>query len=214
MAKTDPTFQAVRSSPRPIEYAGNGTTYGHYRLSTVTGATVSLTAADPILSFRWTNEDANMVLLRITAAGAILTDITTAVALPLEAVVARSFTASDSAGTAITVGAFQKTRTDMGSSRVADARVATTGKLTAGTRTLDTYGFGGANIACGPTVTNAGSVSLPVDLYNALIPGSHPVVLEANEGFIVRVPIAANTSGSVRYTFTVEWAEVPDVTGF
>lgn len=209
MAKTDPTFEASRVSLRPIEYANGATVYGHYRVATVTGATVSLTANDPILSFRWTSSEANAVLLRLGVSGQITSNITTAVGFDLEAVIARGFTASDSAGTAVTVANFQKARTSMGSSLVGDFRVATTGKLTAGTRTLDSYGFGRVNIATGPTVTNAGSMSLPVDLYKADVSGIYPVTLKANEGFIVTAPIAANTSGAIRYTFTVEWAEVP-----
>lgn len=209
MAKTDAAFKAGRTTPRPVGYTEGNTVYGHYKVATVTGATVSLTANDPIVSFRWTSNVANAILQRIIVTGNITSDITTACNFDLQAVVARSFTASDSAGTAITVAATNKARSSMGATLVGDFRIATTGKLTAGTRTLDNYAFGQVNVPMAPTVTNLGSASLPIDLYNASNSSAHPILLAANEGFIIRNLVAGNTSGGVRYTFTFEWAEVP-----
>lgn len=201
----DTTFGAGRVSVKPIEYGA----YGHYRANLVTGATVSLTAGDPIASFRWTSATANAVLLRATLNASITSNITTAVPCPLELIKATGFTASDSAGTSSQPGSTQKNKSTMGNSLVGDLRVATTGKLTAGTRTLDALGFAYAIPQFTPNVTNAGSASYPVDMYIIDTFGAHPMVFTANEGFILRAPVAGNTSGGVQYTLTIDWAEVP-----
>lgn len=212
------TFRAGSVSLRPVDYYssvyGN---FGHYSIVTTSGATVGLTAADPILSFRWTSIVANALLLRLNVTAGITASTSAGIPYLLEAVIARSFTASDTAGTAVTMSSLQKMRTNMANSAVADIRISTTAKLTAGTRTLDTLGFGAAYLPFSITVTTVGSTSLPVDLYKWDVSGRHPVVLAANEGFVVRAPVALNTAGSVAYTFTVDWAEVPfpaDIVGF
>lgn len=210
MATITPTFGALNVSQRPIEYVS--TQYGpmgHYAIAVTSGATVSLTANDPILSYRWTSTVANAVLLRVAFTSAVTASITTPVVVGLEAVFARAFTVADSAGTASTLSNMQKLRSSMGNSLLGDLRVSTTAKLTAGTRTLDTGAFGGGNAVLFPTVTNIGSASAPVELYKYDGSGRHPVVFAAQEGFIVRCPVALNTSGSIAHTFTVEWAEVP-----
>lgn len=199
-----PTFGAGNVSLKPIEYGA----YGHFRVVASTGATVSLTAGDPILSWRWTSTSANAILLRLEVASNISSNITTAVNFDLQAQKATSWTASDSAGTAISSPT--RGRTTMGASQLGDFRIATTGKLTAGTRTLDTNAFGFTNLPMTPTITNVGSATFsPIDLYKWDVTGEHPLLFVANEGFVVTIPVAANTSGGVRHTFTVEWAEVP-----
>lgn len=206
----DTTFQAGRVSIRPIEFGA----FGHFRANLVTGATVSLTAGDPIASFRWTSNVANAVLLRARVNAAITSNITTAVACPLELIKATGFTASDSSGTASQPGSTQKNRSTMATSLVGDLRVASTGKLTAGTRTLDALGFAYSVPQFTPNVTNAGSVSYPDDMYLIDSYGQYPMTFAANEGFILRAPIAGNTSGGVQYTLTLDWAEVPVNTNF
>lgn len=201
----DSTFQAGRVSIRPLEFGP----YGHFRANLVTGATVSLTAGDPIASFRWTSSTANAVLLRARLNAQITANITTAVAVPVELIKATGFTASDSGGTASQPGSTQKNRSTMNSSLVGDLRVATTGKLTAGTRTLDALGFAYSIPQFTPNVTNAGSVSYPDDMYLIDSYGEYPMTFAANEGFILRTPIAGNTSGAVQFTLTLDWAEVP-----
>ncbi len=212
------TFRAGSVSLRPVDYfSSTYGNFGHYSIVTTSGATVGLTATDPILAFRWTSIVANVVLLRIGVSAGITASTSAGIPYLLEAVIARAYTASDTAGTAVTMSALQKMRTNMGNSAVADIRISTTAKLTAGTRTLDTLGFGAQNLPFLPVATTVGSASIPVDLYKWDPSGKHPVVLAANEGFIVRAPVALNTAGSVAYTFTVDWAEVPfatDIVGF
>ena len=208
--QVDPTMSAGRVSVWPLDYVSGGTNYGSYRSVLVSGATVSLTAGDPILSFRWTSTVANAVLHRIIVNANVTSNITTAVNFDLQALFARGFTAADSAGTAsLPPAAMQKSKTVMGNSLVGDLRIATTGKLTAGTRTLDTYGFGFLNIQLFPNTTNVGSCSYPAELYRWDVAQEYPVTFGANEGFIVQAVVAGNTSGGMRYTFTLDWAEVP-----
>lgn len=215
---TDPTFGSGRISLRPLEYVSGSKTFGFYRARASSGACVAVTATGELLSFRWTATTANAILLRLTATANVTADITPAAASPnydLEAVIARSYSVTDTGGTAVTPGAFQMGRATMGNSLVSDIRVATTAKLTAGTRTLDTFGFGFANLRMmGGLSTNVGACSVPVDLYAWDDPREYPITFAQNEGFVVRAQSAGNTGGSVRYTFTVSWAEVPASTSF
>lgn len=201
----NPTFGAGNVTLKPVEYGS----YGHFRFVASTGATVSLTAGDPILSWRWTSTAANAILCRLSVTSNISGNVTTTVNYDLAATKATSWTASDSAGTAIASPSKGYT-TKMGASQLGDARISTTGKLTAGTRTLDTNAFGFVNLPMqGPIATNVGACTVPLDMYKWDMSSEHPLLFVANEGFIVTTPVAANTSGSVRHTFTVDWIEVP-----
>lgn len=179
---------------------------GQYTVAAVSGATTGLSAGNPILSFRWTDTVAMAVFTRITASAVINTAFGTAQAIDIDAIIARSFTVVDSGGTAITIGASNpKNQSGMGPSLVADLRIATTGTLTAGTRTLDSnpiasLAFGGNSNALGNADTR--------DLYLWNRNGQYPIVLSANEGLILRVPTAQGATGKVVYYITLEWAEV------
>ncbi len=210
MAILTDSFQAGKVTIRPIDYTSTTYgTFGHFGIVATSGATVTLTAADPIFSFRWTSIVANCILLRLAVSSAITASTSASIPIGLEAVIARNFTASDTAGTAVTMAGLQKFRSSMGNSVVGDIRISTTAKLTAGTRTLDTLGFGFQNLPLLPVTTTVGSSSVAVDLFKADVPGLYPVTFGANEGFVVRCPVATNTAGSIAYTFTVNWAEVP-----
>lgn len=188
---------------------------GHYSATLITGATTGMAANAPIASFRWTDTGQSStspnlaiprvaVILNIDAGAVITTAFTAGQSVDIEAIVARAFTASDSGGTQIT--APSRARANMQPSLVGDLRVATTGGLTAGTRTLDGSGFACATIY---TQNAAGCGDMQQSIYAVEATGVHPIVLTTNEGIILRVPTAQGAAGVVKYYLTITWAEVP-----
>lgn len=194
-------------SPRPPAIG----TLGGYRLDAETGAIAATLAANsPLFSFRWGDATRLAIIEHISVSVAVSAAITTAVAMSLEAIIARGFTASDSAGTQIVFtnnsGKSNADKTSMGGTLVTDVRIAATGTLTAGTRTLDNNGFGGVNFGTGTAV---GTTPLAkVDLYRASAPDGYPIILAQNEGFIIRNPDAGPATGTFKIMVSIGWTEV------
>jgi hypothetical protein len=211
---------ALRVAPGPFDHTSPYVILGHYRTNLITGTTVSLAANSPIASLRWSDGSRLLLLIRLEAYAQVAAAITAATLVDLEAIIARGFTAADSGGTAIALtGLNQLNRSgNMKPSLVGDLRVATTGQLTAGTRTLDGVGFGFATWSqlsaptLGATANTAVAVgagdSTPRVLYKLDVPGQYPVVLSQNEGIILRNSTAGPVTGGIRYAITAEWAEV------
>lgn len=204
----DATYGALRQSPRPYDHAvpGIGRLLGHYSVGVPTGATTVIAGGGAIFSMRWTDNAALYVLERITVSMGISTVFTTAQVLDIDAIVARGFTAADTGGTSVTLtGQNQKNRSNnMGTSSVADMRVATTAALGAGTKTLDAQAFATAAFTQNNTL-GSGSV---VELYKNDKPGQHPQVFLANEGINIRLPTTQGAAGVVKYYINIDWAEI------
>jgi hypothetical protein len=123
-------------------------------------------------------------------------------------VLARSFTASDSAGTAITLtGNSMKKRTGMGTTLVTDIRKsAVAAGLTAGTRTLDADPVLSMPVTSTITAVNTSLYAADLDFDSGT---AHPIVFSQNEGFIVRGPsIVFGAAGTANLIVDVAWAEV------
>lgn len=163
----------------------------------------TLAANSPLFSFRWSDATYLCIPDEIRVVVTVSGVITTSVATALELVIARSFTASDTGGTALTLtGNNNKFRTSHATSLVGDARIATTGTLTAGTRTLDNSAFSHA-----PFVTGT-AVGRPLDttvLYKRT--DLFPIVLAQNEGFIIRNSAAGPATGTFVVHVYVRWFE-------
>ena len=195
-------------------------TRGHYAVSAQTGAIAAGMAANgQILNFRWTDADHLAIITDITCTGMIATTAFAVGAITLKATVARAFTASGSGGGTVDFGGDSNVdnaalRTAMADSLVADFRVATTAALTAGTQALEandlgqitTHSSGGWSAAT-PII---GSIYLPTNvLFKAeLEDAQFPLVLSADEGFVVRatVPATGVWIGGIQ----VKWAEVEE----
>ena len=200
-------------NPRPPAFGA----LGYYRQVAVSGnIAATLAAASPLFSFRWGNAS-NLCLIQSIRVGCIVTaSITAAVAFDLSVFIARGFTASDTGGTAVGVpAAMQKMRTSMGSSLVTDFRMATTGTLTAGTRTLDTNPIGRIQGTSGAAAGSAAAAGLlffgssnPQPLYVRDNNDHHPLILAQNEGFVVTAPLAGPATGTFSLLVQVEWGEV------
>lgn len=180
-------------------------TVSTYAMVVSSGLTTAIAVDSPVLSLRAAAAPYTTIVtaLRVTALTA--TGFASAFNLPLEVMIARGFTASDSGGTAATLtGNEGKTRTSDPTSHLVDLRVPTTAALTAGTRTLDTnpvllvsFAVGtAANVlaANGSTIATAGD--------------QPPIVLAPNEGLIIKTGIVYPATGTLQFRFQLVWSEV------
>ena len=177
---------------------------GLYIAGVTTGTiAATLAAASPLFSFRWGSTTRLCVLDFISLGVSVNGVITTSVSMPLELVIARSFTASDSGGTALTLtGNNNKYRTSFDTSLVTDARIATTGTLTAGTRTLDSQAA-----AMLPCVTGT-AIGVPLTMTTIYARSSlFPIVLAQDEGFIIRNQSAGPATGTFTLHGQMRWFE-------
>jgi hypothetical protein len=198
VAEVESASRAIRTVPRYVDPGA----LGSYSLGMTSGAmAVALAANSPVFSFRWGN--ANIAVVRKVwftmtfgigfAAGASVINL----------IVARSFSASDTGGTGATLTTNNcKLRTNMGTTLLTDARIATTGTLTAGTRTLDAQPISAMGWNTGTT-----STTYEFPLFEANMgAGEYPLVLAQNEGFV----ITGNVAGTGTWTFGVRvaWDEL------
>ncbi len=199
------TFRAVRFTPRPIDHGA----FGHYRLVTTVALVVTQAANGTLFSFRWGDATRLCVVNKIRLS-CMQTAAATATIMPsFEVVLARSFTASDSVGTAVTLtGNNMKKRTSMGTTLVTDIRkAAVAAGLTAGTRTLDADAI--IQLPTNQSITTPNPNLYVAELEPGVSDGNHPLVLAQNEGFIVRGPtVVFGAAGTANLVVDVSWAEV------
>jgi hypothetical protein len=195
---------------KPQDYG----TLGHYQVSVQTGAIgAGMAANGELFQLRWTDATRLCVIQKISCNGLFASTAFTAGALTIAATIARSFTASGTGGTALTLtGDNAQLRSSMGASLVGDARVSTTAALGAGTKTLDTQ-----NIGLITTHTSGGTGSATPIIGSIYLPttelflcdtdsGEHPIVLAQNEGIVIRATVPA--TGVWTAGFTIKWAEL------
>ena len=177
---------------------------GLYTIGVISGSIAATLAANsPLFSFRWGNT-ANLGIPDFISVGVSVNGvITTSVSMPLELIVARSFTASDTGGTTITLtGNNNKYRTSFATSLVTDARIATTGTLTAGTRTLDAQAE-----AMIPCVTGT-AIGVPLEMTTIYSRSQlFPIVLNQDEGFVIRNQSAGPATGTFQLHVQMRWFE-------
>jgi len=198
IAEVDGTiWRAQRITDRPVEYGAGG-----YYKTAVTALTAAAPAAGAnLVSFRWTSASL-ICLIRFCSITIQVSTASTAGLPEFAGFIARGFTASDTAGTAVTLtgNAFKK-RTSMATTALGDLRFASASTLTAGTRTLDSQPF--IDVA-----TPLALGSQQTATWNIDGPGDHPIVLAQNEGMVFQ-NMTALTAGVYKYTVSLEWAEVP-----
>jgi hypothetical protein len=204
-AEVDGTsYRAMRVTQRPIDVGA----LGHYRLSTTVALVVTQAANGTLFSFRW-GDATRLCALQFIRLQCMQTAAATATIMPsFEVFVARSFTASDSAGTALTLtGNSFKKRTSFGTTLVTDVRKsAVAAGLTAGTRTLDSESILQMPTQQTITTPNAALYDQSLDFTDGV---DHPLILAQNEGFIVRGPtVVFGAAGTANLVVDVGWAEV------
>lgn len=199
------TFRALRTVNKPFDHGA----LGHYRLATNIALVVTQAANGTLFSFRWGDATRFCVIQKIRLA-CIQTTAATATIMPtFQVLIARSFTVSDSVGTALTLTGNQfKKRTNMGTTLVTDIRKsAVAAGLTAGTRTLDLEPILELNTQ--QTITTPNSITYLRDYEANASDGIHPFVFAQNEGFIIRGPtVVFGAAGTANLAIEVEWAEL------
>jgi hypothetical protein len=204
VAEVDGTsYRAMRVTTRPIDAGA----FGHYRLATTVALVVTQAANGTLFSFRW-GDATRLCVLQYIRLQCLQTAAATATIMPsFEVVTARSFTASDSAGTAVTLtGNSLKKRTSMGTSLVTDIRKsAVAAGCTVGTRTLDSEAI--LQLPTQQTITTPNATNYVADI--DFDGPNHPIVFAQNEGFIVRGPsVVFGAAGTANLVVDVGWAEV------
>jgi hypothetical protein len=166
-------------------------------------------AASPVFAFRWASSTlvAAVKSFRVSAGG--ITAFT-AGACVFDLVIARSWSVSDSSGTAVawTIPGSGRRRVGMASSAfgaAGDIRIANTGALSAGTRTLDTNPIGAV---VGSITATAGDFILPLTEFLNEEDGDYPLVLAQNEGLVLRATVPA--TGTWQLGVSVDWEELTD----
>lgn len=182
------TYRGLKVQQMPLDYGS----LGSYRFSHLSGTMAAgLAAAANIFSFRWADATRLCVLQKVVWDG--LSGSATAFTAGFGSIrmfFARSFTASDSAGTALTLtGNNGKNRTSMGTTLVTDIRGSATAALTAGTRTLDTQAVAQRSITIGTAVSVEYTGSFA--LYGEDIGPTPPLVFAQNEGFVIQATVPA-----------------------
>jgi hypothetical protein len=201
LATVDSTQKALRSVIKPDEMVG------YFNLAAATGSITTLAANGPIFSFRWAPGTGQVcVIKRVSISFTATTGFTAGQQMGYGLYFARSFSASDTVGTAITpiLGASQKSRTTQMTSMVTDARISAAAVLTAGTRTLDTQALGttyfyAPTTTAGTLLSNTNLISYNIDDY--------PLVLQNNEGFVITNLVLMGAGGVGTAVVNVEWFE-------
>lgn len=177
---------------------------GSYRKGLSSGTmAAALTGASPVYSFRY--GAANLaVVKRISISLGDLVGFAAGLVL-IQGFIARAFSASDSGGTGGTLTANNaKLRTAYATTGVSDIRISSTAALTPGTRTLDADPF--CTIS-GSVITTAGQPPELdiIELFRAM-PGDQPLVLAANEGFVIQATVPA--TGTWQFSVDTSWDEL------
>lgn len=202
----NPAGASGYSGPIAIGQNTGGLT-GAYRKSMSTGTMAAGLASDsPVFSFRY-GGTGYAVIRSVTISAVNAGTAFTAGVGKLELYKATAFTASDSGGTAgtLTAGGGDRLRTSLAVSAVSDFRIASTGALTAGTRTLGTDPLASTVVAVPATSTNYQMIVPGTTLYNRAEAGDYPLTLTTSEGFVIQATVPA--TGTWTATVSVQWDE-------
>jgi len=187
-----------------------------YRVAAFTGTIAAATAANTeIFHFRFVSGSKSFALVyRVIFDGMGVVAVATALGpVGFNMYPARGWTVAGSGGTTIsTAGDNLQTETAIASSQVNNLSIATTGALTAGTKTLDANAVGQAlgGVLTGAVTTSQalGQVIPQQPLYDAIGAGGQPLVCANNEGFVIRTTHVGPAALTYTAGFTVVWCEV------
>ena len=204
----DPTFKAARVSVRAPEAVG------YFQLGAVSGNLTNTTvvANGSLFSMRWAPGNGKLAIIRRVTVNFVQTvGWTAAAAQPVGLYIARSWSVSDSGGSALTVAAnTNKMRTSNDPSLFAapsDVRVATTATLTAGTRTLDTNPIAVGLLAASQVAAASANYPQQTIVLHDVNTGDHPIVLDNNEGIVLNNMVVWPAAANGLISVNVEWFE-------
>ncbi len=178
---------------------------GSYRLEIPSGLTTGIAADGILLSLRHTNANIAIRIKSIDVAFITTTAFTAPQEVGWYAKIARSYSASPTNGTPITVGADGKKRASYPSTTLGggDVRVASASAITAGTATEDTNPFARRSVWSGAVGAQADWRELPF-----LLGDPKGIILQQNEGIIIRNLVAMGAGGVGRFVFTIDFDDV------
>lgn len=170
-------------------------------IAAVSGALTGAAANGAVFSFRNILND-RLLLRRLRLGVLTSTAFGAAQALAYALIVARSFTASDSAQTAVAVNTANNADhdTEYPAFDSVDCRISNTGAITAGTRTLDTV-----PIATAAFWSGAIGAAMPLtELLPLTEDRRRGILLRRNEGFVITNTILMGATGVVRLDVQAE----------
>lgn len=186
-----------------------------YRLSVFTGTIGAALAADSeLFQFRFVSGTKTRALVhKVIFDGLGIVAVATAAGpLGFKMHVARSWSAAGSGGTRIAnTGDNMQMETSNPVSQTNDIGVATTGALTAGTKTKDANAVGQAIGGVGTAAVTAygpTSIVAPQALMDSTGAAQSPLVLADQEGFVIQTTHAGPAALTYVAGFTVHWSEV------
>ena len=206
---------AGEESRKPLHVALHPQGGNSYRYSGYTGTIgAALAANSEVFQFRFLSGTKTYALIeRIEFEGMGIVAVPTAAGpLGFEAVPARAWIVAGSGGTRINPASNNlKLETPLNTSQVSDMGIASTGALTAGTKTLDTNAIGGVlgGIGTGAvTIYGGTSIISPGMMFERYQNGDMPLVLANQEGFVIRTTHAGPATMTYVARFGVSWREV------
>jgi hypothetical protein len=185
-----------------------------YRYAGFTGTIAAATAANSeVLQFRFVSGTKTYAVVeKIVLDGVGLVAVATAAGpIGFHATIARAWTAAGSGGTRISMTADNlQMETSEPNSQVNDLGIATTGALTAGTKTLDANSIGQAIGGVGTALVTSytGGSLIPPQPFIDATEGNSPLVLANQEGFVIRTTHAGPAGLTYVAGFSVVWREV------
>lgn len=199
VVKSDPTLASLRITHRTVE---SGRNFIH--LGAKTGALTGVSANAPV--FQLQNQGVNLILIkRVKVCFSLTTAFGAAQYLDFGLIVARGISVYGSGGTSISLtGNAHRLMTDGAYLSNAGCRIATTGTLTTGTRTLDSYYLG----QCGNWMGAIGAMIPLTTLFEAT-PGKYYLTLAQNEGIEIAPVSAFGATGVGVLGVNIEFCEVP-----
>lgn len=205
LLEVEATSLAARVVQRP-----DSADVGHFGVSLASGTMAAgLGAAAEVFQFRLDTSSYVVAVRRVRIWAGNLGTAFTAGFFRFELVPARSWTADGSGGTAAVVtGNIGKKRTSMTTMANITARISSTAALTAGTKTLDTAsGQGLCSVGGGiPNVAGTSFLSPGVDLLSTGDGAGHPLLLDDQEGFVIRATVPA--TGTWTFGVDVDFAQL------
>jgi hypothetical protein len=212
-SEVEQTHAALRTTSRP------GEALGQYGFSVVTGTlAAALAASGVVFSARWGDASKLCVITSLKTRFLPLAPFTAATLTDhssFDAFIGRSFSASHTGGTALTLtGNSFKRRASMATTAFTDLRIATTAALGGGTVTLDPHPFC-QSLRKGNRVNPAAATEeivmpttdgMDMDIYVG--DGMHPIVLATNEGLVIRNRTVWPAAGTGILMVDMAWSEV------
>jgi hypothetical protein len=204
---------------------GDGSFLGSYGFSVVTGTLAAALAANAIVfSARWADATKIAAVTKFRTRFLPLTPFTAATLTDhtsFDAFIGRTFSASHTGGTALTLaGNSFKRRQSFASTAFTDLRVSTTAALGGGTVTLDPHPLAQSlrkGNRVNPVAATEETIMPAMDGLNIdfdASAGDHAVVLVANEGIVVRNRTVWPAAGTGILLVEMDWNEYATAADF